>query len=720
VLDVSVLSAQKLTLTLTLTQKSFSMPKPIDEATRFLIDSLPDNLKNLAEASMNAGYMSQMDIDSAFAADEVPDSDRDEVVAFFRQDLGLEIIESSVFTDTVRYDEDLARPRDKSRDFMSTDAEQVDVNSDDDYEHYAKQLANSSTGGITLGVQDSVQSYMKSIGTVQLLTAAGEVAIAQRIEAAQRLMVYGLCQSPMTIRALLEWFDLLATDSIKLRYIVNLEVMYSSDSEMKSLRALNDAMKSKGVENVEDLDDEDLDDTLESEEAPEEEEEEEEEDSDDESAVRKEKDTARSTSGVPVPLMEEALMPTVMEWFGKIKRIFNNMEKMQKQRLETLMNGSKPDDALEKKYAKAQLELFEYVSKIQLNDDRIAEILEKLTARNALLMGLEGKILRLALASKIKREDFLEQYAGNELNRNWIKKLAKKKEPAWVKFVQKHGKDIARIQEDIISIALETGQPTAEYKRVVELVRRGQAEMSRAKKEMIEANLRLVIKFARKSSTRGLGLDLSDLVQDGNIGLMKAVDKFDYRLGNKFSTYATNWIQQGISRSIADQARTIRIPVHMIDNIHKIQKATRQFMHKYGRNPTPEELSKIIYLPVEKIHKALKVNLRPVSLEAPVGSEDDSSRIEIIADETAKNPFVSAAQKNLRKIMTEILSELDAKEESVLRMRFGMSTNKTSTLEEVGEYIGVTRERIRQIEQKALNKLKHPTRARKLRSFLEE
>ena len=375
---------------------------------------------------------------------------------------------------------------------------------------------------------------------------------------------------------------------------------------------------------------------------------------------------------------------------------------------------------MEKKYAKMRLELFENVSKIRLNDDRNAEILEQLTKRDQLLMGLEGKLLRLAMANKVKRDDFLAEYTGNEINRNWVKKLAKSKNPVWVNFVKKHEKDILKIQEDIIAIAYETGQPTSEYKKVVELVRRGQTEAARAKREMIEANLRLVIKFAKKSSNRGLGLDFSDLVQDGNIGLMKAVDKFDYRLGNKFSTYATNWIQQGISRSIADQARTIRIPVHMIDNIHKIQRATRQFMHKYGRNPTAEELSKIIYLPVDKIHKAMKVNLKPISLEAPVGTEDDSSRIEIIADETAKNPFTSAAQKNLRKIVTQILSELDPKEETVLRQRFGMSTNKTSTLEEVGEYIGVTRERIRQIEQKALNKLKHPTRARKLRSFLED
>ncbi|MCL2749318.1 MAG: RNA polymerase sigma factor RpoD [Alphaproteobacteria bacterium] len=688
------------------------MPRKIDEATKFLIESLPENLRNLAESAADAGFLSQMDFDTAIGADEISDTEKDEVLSFFQQDLGLEVLESSVFMDGGDRFDDLedSQPRDKSRDALNADAEQVYAN-DEDYEHYAKQLERSTTGGLTLGIQDSVQSYLKSIGTVQLLTAAGEVAIAQRIEAASRLMVFGLCESPMTIRAMLDWYQQLLDDDIKLRYIVNLEVMYSSDHEQRSLAALADTLKSKGVDNIEELEDDDLDDTLGDEE--------EEEPSEDGDQPAKD-ETPRGSSGVPIPMMEEALMPTVLEVFAKIKRIFNNLEKLQKLRMESLVKTAKLDEALEKKYAKARLDLFEHVSKIRLNDERVAEILEKLTARTALLMGLEGKLLRLAMASKIKREDFLAEYAGNELNRNWGKKLAKSKNPAWAKFAQKHEKDILKIQEEILKVAIETGQPTAEYKKVVDLVRRGQQEAARAKHEMIEANLRLVIKFAKRSSPRGLGLDLSDLVQDGNIGLMKAVDKFDYRLGNKFSTYATNWIQQGISRSIADQARTIRIPVHMIDNIHKIQKATRQFMHKHGRQPTAEELSKIIYLPVEKIHKAMKVNLRPVSLEAPVGSEDDSSRIEIIADETAKNPFTSAAQKNLRKIVTQILSELDPKEETVLRQRFGMSTNKTSTLEEVGEYIGVTRERIRQIEQKALNKLKHPTRARKLRSFLEE
>ena len=695
------------------------MAKKLDEATKLLIDSLPENLQKLATSAVEVGYLSQMDFNAATEADEVPDAEKEEVLDFFQQDLGLEVLESDSYPrDIEKYydDDDSDEPRDKTRNLLNADAEQVDVN-DDDYEHYAKQLERSQTGNLVLGVQDSVQSYLKQIGTVQLLTAAGEVAIAQRIEAATRLMVYGLCESPMTIQAMLDWYQQLLNEDIRLRYILNLEVMYSSESEQKSLAALSEALKSKGVEHVDELDDEDLDD-LEESTADDEDDDDDDEDDDDED-VKKE-DTPRGTSGVPIPVMEESLMPMVMELFGKIKRVFNNMQKLQAKRLENLLTSSKPDEALEKKYAKMRVELFEHVSKIRLNDDRIAEILEHLTQRDQLLMGLEGKLLRLAVANKIKREDFLAEYAGNELNRNWVKKLMRHKNPTWANVAKKHEKDILKIQEDITEIARETGQPTAEYKKVVELVRRGQTEAARAKREMIEANLRLVIKFAKKSSNRGLGLDFSDLVQDGNIGLMKAVDKFDYRLGNKFSTYATNWIQQGISRSIADQARTIRIPVHMIDNIHKIQRASRQFMHKYGRQPTAEELSKIIYLPVDKIHKAMKVNLKPISLEAPVGSEDDSSRIEIIADETAKNPFVSAAQKNLRKIVTQILSELDPKEETVLRQRFGMSTNKTSTLEEVGEYIGVTRERIRQIEQKALTKLKHPTRARKLRSFLED
>ncbi|MDR2268990.1 MAG: RNA polymerase sigma factor RpoD [Rickettsiales bacterium] len=691
--------------------------KKLDETTKFLLDSLPENLRALANNACESGFLSQLDFDNALIADEVPTEEYNETLSFFQQDLGLEVLESALFDKKIEQFYDSDENDSESRDLnkmLESAAEQVEVGDEND-EYYAKQLERSSTGIIALGIQDSVQSYLKSIGTVQLLTAAGEVAIAQRIEAANKLLIYGLCESPMTIHAMLDWYEQLLNEEVHLRYVVNLEVMYSSDSEKKSLAALVDTLKSKGVEDVDALDDEDLEETVID--NGDEDEEEEEEDVGDEVAVEK---PARGSSGVPIPVMEESVMPQVMDLFAKIKKIFTKMERIQETRLENLMKTPRLDEKLEKEYEREKLRLYDCVNQIRLSDDRIAEILEKLTARNALLMGLEGKLLRLATGMKIKREDFLKEYTGNELNKNWVKNIARKKESVWQKFAERYAKDIEKIQSEIQRIAFETGQPTSEYKKVVELVRRGQAESARAKREMIEANLRLVIKFAKKSSNRGLGLDFSDLVQDGNIGLMKAVDKFDYRLGNKFSTYATNWIQQGISRSIADQARTIRIPVHMIDNIHKIQKASRQFMHKNGRVPTAEELSKLIYLPVDKIHKAMKVNLKPISLEAPVGTEDDSSRIEIIADETAMNPFIAAAQKNLRKIVSQTLDGLDPKEETVIRMRFGMSTNQPCTLEDVGKYLGVTRERIRQIEQKALNKLKHPSRARKLRSFLGE
>ncbi len=629
------------------------MVKQIDTATKFLIDSLPENLQKLAGTSFEVGYFSQNDFNNAADADEIPSSEQGELLDFFKQDLELEIIEAEAYQNDMDYDMgDDEGGNDKTRNMMNADDSNSEMSEED--ELFAKQLERSPTGSLVLGGQDSFTSYLRQIGKVQLLKAAGEIAIAQRIEAASRLMVYGLCESPMTIKAMLNWYQQLLNEDIRLRNVVNLEAMYSSDAEQKSLKALSDAMKSKGVENAEDLDEGELDELTDSTDDFDEDEEAEENDA-------TEKSASRSSSGVAIPVMEEALMPTVLELFAKIKKVFNSAQKLQLQRMENLLTSPKLDEDLEKKYAKLHLELFEHVSKIKLNEERVAEILDQLTKRDKLLMGLEGKLMRLATGAKIKHEDFLKEYIGNEINRNWIKKLHKHKAPVWVNFAKKYENEIQKIQDDITMIADETGQPTAEYKKVVQLVKRGQAEAATAKREMIEANLRLVVKFARKNSYRGYGLDLSDLVQDGNIGLMKTVDKFDYRLGNKFSTYATQWIKQSISRNVADQGRMIRIPVHMNDNIRKIQRASRMFMHKHGRQPTAEELSKIIYL-----------------------------------------------------------SELDPKEETVLRQRNGMNGNRSCTLEEIGEYLGVTRERVRQIEEKALNKLRHPTRAKKLRSFLED
>ncbi|MDR0449432.1 MAG: RNA polymerase sigma factor RpoD [Rickettsiales bacterium] len=688
------------------------MTKNISATAKFLIESLPASLQQLATRSVADGFVALDELRAAAAASEDQEINFEEIVEFFKNDLELDIAEDNGIS---RADAAYAEDDDEGGKKSELNEEQSQVE-DDDYEFYAQQLMKSNIGAINIS-QDSVQSYLRQIGQVQLLSGAGEIAIAQRIEVANNLVIYGLCENPMTIRFMLELYHQLTEGSIRLRNIVNLENMYSSEAELKSVQELDEALKASGAEDIEELE-EDEDDSIAS--AEEEEEEEAEEAAEgEEGAAPKERD-GKSSSGVSISAMEESLMPMVLELFGEIEKQFKQMEALQKQRMDVMTGAKKADPSLEKKYVKTRNSIFDKVIKIRLHDDRVAEIMDRLTSKSALLMGLEGKLMRLAVSMKLKREEFLEHYTGRELNKGWVKNVARLKNQAWGKFVKKYENEIAKIRAEILNIAVDTGQPTSEYKRVVEMVLRGQAEVARAKREMIEANLRLVIKSAKKSSNRGLGLELSDLVQDGNIGLMKAVDKFDYRLGYKFSTYATHWIQQGILRSIADQARTIRIPVHMIDNIHKIQRVTRQFIHKHGRNPTPEELSKIIYMPVEKIHKALKVNLKPVSLEAPLGGDEDSSRMEIIADENARDPFHSAVQKNIRQVFTKLLAELTPTEENVLRQRYGMNTNRTLTLEEVGEHVGVTRERIRQIQEKAIQKLRHPTRARKLRSFYEE
>ncbi|MDR2686073.1 MAG: RNA polymerase sigma factor RpoD [Rickettsiales bacterium] len=688
------------------------MSKDINSTTKFLIETLPSSLQQLALRAAGEGFVALDELRLAIASDEDPEINPEEIIEFFKNDLEIEISEESVLIApkmSASFAEEDEDSNDKSTKELDNDQSQVE---DDDYEFYAQQLIRSNIGAINIS-QDSVQSYLRQIGQVQLLSSAGEIAIAQRIEVANNLVIYGLCENPMTIHSMLGWYQQLKDGLLRLRNIVNLENMYSSEAEIKSVRELDEALRN-GDEEVENL--EEAEEQLA---AEDEEEEEENEDEEEEEGKPKDAD-AKSSSGVSISAMEESLLPMVMELFAEIEKQFKQLETLQKQRMEIMVGSRKADASIEKKYAKVRNSIFDKVIKIRLHDDRVSEIMDSLTSKSAMLMGLEGKLMRLAVGMKIKREEFLEKYTGQELNKKWTSNVSRLKNQAWAKFVKKYEGEIGRIRAEILSIAMETGQPTGEYKRVVEIVCRGRAEVARAKREMIEANLRLVIKSAKKSANRGLGLELSDLVQDGNIGLMKAVDKFDYRLGYKFSTYATHWIQQGILRSIADQARTIRIPVHMIDNIHKIQRVSRQFVHKHGRNPTPEELSKIIYMPVEKIHKALKVNLRPVSLEAPLGGDEESSRMEIVADENARDPFQSAVQKNMRQMFTSLLSELTPTEENVIRQRYGMNTNKTLTLEEVGEHVGVTRERIRQIQEKAIQKLRHPTRARKLRSFYEE
>ncbi|MBX3504753.1 MAG: RNA polymerase sigma factor RpoD, partial [Parvibaculum sp.] len=415
--------------------------------------------------------------------------------------------------------------------------------------------------------------------------------------------------------------------------------------------------------------------------------------------------------------MEAELKPKVLETFDKIAGDYKKLRKLQDQKVELALQGEEMPAAQDKKYQKLTSDLIEEVKSLSLNNNRIESLVEQLYAINKRLMGLEGRLLRLAESHGVPREEFLKQYFGNELDPNWIRRVSRLKGKGWVNFTKDERDQVKNLRQEIQTLASETGLDIQEYRRIVAMVQKGEREARIAKKEMVEANLRLVISIAKKYTNRGL--QFLDLIQEGNIGLMKAVDKFEYRRGYKFSTYATWWIRQAITRSIADQARTIRIPVHMIETINKLVRTSRQMLHEIGREPTPEELAEKLGMPLEKVRKVLKIAKEPISLETPIGDEEDSHLGDFIEDKNAILPIDAAIQSNLRETTTRVLASLTPREERVLRMRFGIGMNTDHTLEEVGQQFSVTRERIRQIEAKALRKLKHPSRSRKLRSFLD-